>query len=30
MKGEGWTKKEYDESIPDKVITDLEELINVE
>lgn len=28
MKGEGWTKKEYDESIPDKVITDLEELIN--
>ena len=29
MKGEGWTKKTYDESVPDKVITDLEQLLDV-
>lgn len=27
FKGEGWTKKTYDESIPDKVITDLDQLL---
>lgn len=27
MKGEGWTDKRYDETIPDKVITDLEQLL---
>lgn len=26
FKGEGWTDKQYDESLPDKVITDLEQL----
>lgn len=28
FKGEGWTNKTYDESIPDKVITDLDELLH--
>lgn len=27
LKGEGWTKKTFDESLPDKVITDLDELL---
>lgn len=27
LKGEGWTDKRYDETIPDKVITDLEQLL---
>lgn len=27
FKGEGWTKKTYDETVPDKVITDLGELL---
>lgn len=27
FKGEGWTDKEYDESVPDKVITDLSQLL---
>lgn len=28
FKGEGWTKKTYDETVPDKVITDLEQLLS--
>lgn len=27
FKGEGWTKKVFDESVPDKVITDLDQLL---
>lgn len=27
FKGEGWTKKTYDETVPDKVITDLDQLL---
>ena len=27
FKGEGWTKKTFDETIPDKVITDLAQLL---
>ncbi len=28
FKGEGWTEQQYDETIPDKVITDLEQLLD--
>ncbi len=27
FKGEGWTDKEYDETVPDRVITDLEQIL---
>ena len=27
FKGEGWTEQQYDETIPDKVITDLDQLL---
>lgn len=27
LKGEGWTRRTYDETVPDRVITDLEQLI---
>jgi HAD superfamily hydrolase (TIGR01549 family) len=27
LKGEGWTDQEYDESVPDRVITDLDQLL---
>ena len=29
MKGEGWTDKQYDESLPDTVITSLEDLLRM-
>lgn len=28
FKGEGWTEQQYDETVPDKVITDLEQLLD--
>ena len=29
LKGEGWSEKAYDESLPDAVITELKQVLNV-